>query len=186
MDLHLGDSTIHSQPRSTMDQETKKIIWSQFGAAIDTLEQVIKTCPDEVWFDASDKRQQIWYWVSHTLFWLDYYLSEDHENFRPPEPFGMEEMDPAGVVPDPPYSREQLQVYLEHCREKARRTIREMTPERAHMVKQFGKRSITHAELMLYNLRHVQHHSAQMNTLMRQRIDKAAGWVFQAGVGLED
>ena len=33
------------------------------------------------------------------------------------------------------------------------------------------------AEVVIYNLRHVQHHVAQLNLLLRQRIDSAPQWV---------
>jgi hypothetical protein len=32
-------------------------------------------------------------------------------------------------------------------------------------------------ELFLYNLRHLQHHTAQLNLLLRQRTDSAPRWV---------
>jgi hypothetical protein len=32
-------------------------------------------------------------------------------------------------------------------------------------------------ELVLYNLRHVQHHAAQLNLILRQVVDAAPGWV---------
>jgi hypothetical protein len=35
-------------------------------------------------------------------------------------------------------------------------------------------------ELHLYNLRHVQHHAAQLNLLLRQTIGSAPRWVFKA------
>jgi len=35
-------------------------------------------------------------------------------------------------------------------------------------------------EILLYNMRHVQHHAAQLNQLLRQEIDQAPDWVFQA------
>jgi hypothetical protein len=166
-----------------MDQETKQIMWSQFGAAIDTLERVVRACPDDVWFDDSVHHHQIWYWASHTLFWLDFYLSEDPSAYEPPEPFGLEELDPAGVMPPRAYTRDELLTYLEYGREKCHRTIREMTAERAR--RHFGKRPIGQGELLLYNMRHVQHHAAQLNLLLRQRVGQATAWVGQAGAGLE-
>jgi uncharacterized damage-inducible protein DinB len=35
-------------------------------------------------------------------------------------------------------------------------------------------------EILLYNMRHVQHHAAQLNLLLRQEINKAPDWVSQA------
>lgn len=162
-----------------MNNSTKEIIWGQFGAAIDTLENAINTCPDELWFDKSQKHE-FWYITSHTLFWLDYYLTEDTDNFKPPEPFGMEEMDPAGVIPDPPYTKEQLLTYLEHDRNKCKETIFNMSEELAEKTYEFRKATISFAELLLYSMRHVQHHAAQLNLILRQSYDLPSPWVFSA------
>lgn len=168
-----------------MDTNWKNIVWQQLGAAIGALENAIAACPDKLWFDQS-KYHQFWYVASHTLFWLDYYLSESLEDFTPPEPFGMEEMDPAGVIPERPYTKEELQTYLEHGREKCRSRIADMTDQKARQVYQVGGRrvDITAAELMLYNMRHVQHHAAQLNLILRLETDSAPGWVFKAKTDL--
>jgi len=168
-----------------MDKTTKEIIWGQFGAAIDTLENAINNCSDDLWLDKSQKHQY-WYIASHTLFWLDYYLTEDTDKFKPPQPFGMEEMNPAGVIPDPPYSKEQLLKYLEHDRKKCHDTIFNMSDALAEKKYEFRKATISFAELLLYSLRHVQHHSAQMNLILRQRYDIGSPWVFQAKSNLYD
>jgi len=38
----------------------------------------------------------------------------------------------------------------------------------------------TFVELILYNIRHVQHHAAQLNLILRQTTDSAPGWVARA------
>jgi uncharacterized damage-inducible protein DinB len=164
-----------------MDSTWKSIVWQQFGAAIDTLDNAIVACPDELWDDRS-KRHEFWYVVFHTLFWLDLYLSESPEGFAPPTPFGLEELDPAGVIPERPYSKDELRTYLMHCRNKCRTTIEAMTDETARQRIRFGRVDLSRAELFLYSMRHVQHHAAQLNLILRQTIDSAPGWVFQAKV----
>jgi hypothetical protein len=168
-----------------MDDACKEMIWGQFGAAIDALEAAINACPEELWRDQS-RYLQFWYMVSHTLFWLDYYLSEDHDTFKPPEPFGMEEMDPAGAMPPRIYTKAELLKYLEHCRDKCRRTIADMNERRAAKQYKFRKGPLTHAELLLYNMRHVQHHTAQLNLILRQQTDSAPGWTFTSSIPLFD
>ena len=167
-----------------MDLITKELIWNQFGAALDTLENAINSCPDENWIDDTSYHQ-IWYMASHTLFWIDYYLTEDRENFHPPKPFGMEEMDPAGVIPDPPYTKDELLTYLEYNRNKSREFIKNLTEKKANELFEFGRVSLTYSRLVLYVLRHIQHHSAQINLLLRQQTNSAPGWVFESKVGLD-
>jgi len=159
-----------------VDAIWKTTIWQQFGAAIDMLENALLACPDELWGDRS-KQPEFWYVVYHTLFWLDLYLSGSVEGFAPPAPFTLEEMDPAGLLPERPYTKEELQTYLEHGRKKCRATIEALTDEKARQRCGFEWVDVSIAELLLYNMRHVQHHAAQLNLILRQTIDSAPRWV---------
>jgi len=163
-----------------MDTIWRTILWQQFGAAIDMLENALVACPDNLWSDRSRRRPEFWYLVYHTLFWLDLYLSESAEGFAPPAPFTLDELDPAGLIPERPYTKNELQTYLEHGRNKCRRTIEALTDEKARQRWVFGTVDFSIAELHLYNMRHVQHHAAQMNLILRQTIDSAPRWVFKA------
>jgi hypothetical protein len=139
----------------------------------------VKACPDDVWGDRS-RQPEYWYLVYHTLFWLDLYLGGSVEGFAPPAPFTLVELDPAGVLPDRVYSKSELLAYLEHGRAKCRATIEALTEEKARESCRFGWGETSFLELLLYNMRHVQHHAAQLNLILRQTIDSAPGWVARA------
>jgi hypothetical protein len=143
---------------------------------VDMLENAMIACPDNLWSDRS-RRPEFWYLAYHTLFWLDAYLSDSIEEFKPPAPFTLDEMDPAGIIPEPPFTKEELLKYLEHCREKCRAVIQGLTDEKAKQRCGFEWVDVSCAELLLYNMRHVQHHAAQLNLILRQTIDSAPGWV---------
>jgi hypothetical protein len=166
-----------------MDTFTKQIIWGQFGAAIDMLENAMRACPDNVWFDRG-RAPEFWYLAFHTLFFLDLYCSETDVGFEPPAPFTRDEMDPAGIMPERPHTKEELFAYLAHGRAKCRQTIVELTEPRASARCGFEWLDLNVAELLLYNMRHVQHHAAQLNLLLRQRMDAAPRWVPKAGIEL--
>lgn len=168
-----------------MTPEVKNIIWNQFGAAIDALENSINTCPESLWFD-KNTTHEFWYMAFHTLFWLDYYLTLDRDTYIPPEPFTLSELDPAGIIPDPPYTKAQQLAYLEHGRNKCRTTIKDLTESDAFRSFKFGRVDMTFAELLLYNMRHVQHHTAQLNLILRQKIDSAPRWSFKANKSLNE
>lgn len=171
-----------------MDSAWKKIIWQQFGAAIDMLENAMRACPDELWVADPTKRPELvkndvvgfWYLAYHTLFFLDYYLSDPGDGFAPPAPFTLDELDPAELLPERAYTKAELLGYLDHCRRKCRVTIEALTDEKAHRRCGFKRLEITSAELLLYNMRHVQHHAAQLNLLLRQKIGSAPRWVVKA------
>lgn len=160
-----------------MTEEWKQIIRSQFGAAIDMLENAITTCPENIWNDGTREFTSYWYMTFHTLFWLDYYLTADQKSFSPPEPFTLDEFDPAGIIPERAYSKNELQNYLRHCREKFRDVIKHLTEETARTQCKVGSLDIVFAELLLDNMRHVQHHTAQLNLLLRQKFGNAPLWI---------
>jgi len=159
-----------------MDNTFKTIVWQQFGAAIDMLENAIDACPGELWGDRS-KTPEFWYVAFHTLFYLDLYLSETDAGFAPPAPFTLDEMDERGLMPERVYTKEELKTYLAHGREKCRRTIAAMTAEKGNRRCGFEWLDISVTETLLYNMRHVQHHAAQLNMMLRQNIDSAPRWV---------
>lgn len=149
---------------------------SQFGASIQMLENAIDACPAGLWSDRG-ARPEFWYLAYHTLFWLDLYLTGTVQGFESPAPFGLEELDPAGVLPERPYRKDELQSYLRHCQGKCARTIEAMDAERAAELREFPWGTVSLFELHLYNLRHVQHGAAQLNLLLRQATDSAPRWV---------
>ncbi len=163
-----------------MDSSIKETLWKQFGAAIDMFENSLTACPDELW-NADSK---FWYNASHTLFYLDYYLSVEPEKFLPPKPFTLSEFDPDGEMPERVYSKEELLDYLRFCRQKCHDLIASLTDETAanRFINQYRNYSIF--EILLYNMRHVQHHAAQLNLILRQGINDAPPWVSRTKLSL--
>jgi hypothetical protein len=157
-----------------------ELLWSQFGPAIDMLENAMLACPEELWNDRSQK-PEFWYVAFHTLFFLDFYASESPDGFAPPAPFTLSELDPAGVLPDRAYTKAERQAYLKHGREKSRAAIDALTDESASRRSPFPWLDMNNAESVLYNMRHVQHHAAQLNLILRQRTDSAPRWVRREG-----
>src|SRR5437867_1036141 len=114
-----------------MDTTLRTGIGQQFGAAIDMLENAIEACPEALWSDRSQP-QQFWYVAYHALFWLDLYLTgSSEEEFSPPAPFNRDELDPRGLMPDTPYTKDVLLTYLAYGRRKCQTTMDALTDERA-------------------------------------------------------
>ena len=157
----------------------KTTIWNQFGAAIDMLENAMVACPDSLWGDRT-RRPEFWYVAYHTLFFLDLYLSESPEGFAPPAPFTLSELDPSGILPERVYSKSELQTYLAHCRRKFESVVGGLTEKSARAHREFRSVKGTLAEVLIYATRHVQHHAAQLNLILRQVTDASPRWVSQA------
>ena len=170
-----------------MDTTWRAVLWQQFGAAIDMLDDAIRACPDEQWTgrilsDRSPQPEfsQFWYVAYHTLFWLDFYLSNVSEGFAPPAPFTLGELDPAGLLPERVYSKRELQTYLAYGRKKCRATIEALTDPLAPQRCKPNAPDMSVAELLLYNMRHVQEHAAQLSLVLGQKAGLASGWVGRA------
>ena len=170
-----------------MDAMWPAILGRQFGAAIDMLENALRACPEtlwnaQVWADPSQRTEfsEFWYIAYHTLFWLDLYLFGQVEGFAPPAPYTLDELDPAGLLPDRRYTPDELLSYIDHCRQKCRQAVDTLTDEKAQQRCTFLWGEVSYAELLLDNMRHVQEHAAQLNLILGQETGKPARWVTQA------
>jgi hypothetical protein len=163
-----------------------EIIWNQFGAAIDMLDNALRACPEELWqvriFHEPGPQPQFaefWYVGYHALFWLDFYLSESAEGFTPPAPFTLSELE-ADLLPERVYTKAELQTYLRYGRNKCQTKLENLTDPMAPQRVRPNWRIKCVAELHLYNLRHVQEHAAQLALFLGQRVGSAPGWVGKA------
>ena len=173
-----------------MDPLWRTALWQQFGATIDMLENALLACPSMHWHGllwsdpGAPEYPTFWSITHHTLFWLDLYLTGSLEGFAPPPPFTLDELDPAGVLPERPYSKEELHAYLVHLRKKCQATIAGLSDEQAHQQVAFpwtSGKPVSFFELLLYNMRHVQEHAAQLNLFLGQNaMDGASDWVPRA------
>jgi hypothetical protein len=158
----------------------RSAIRQQFHAAINMLDNAIKACPDSVW--SGQGRFAFWYLAYHTLFFLDMYLSAEGETqFHPPVPFDRSELEDEVGVPERAYGKDELLGYLEHCRKKLDAVMAGMTEVWVSDPCPFPYREMSNGELLLYNLRHVQHHAAHLNMRLRQATDSAPDWVSKGG-----
>lgn len=162
-----------------METRWNRILWSQFGAAIDMLERALRAFPEDRLVDRQQS-PELWYVAYHTLFWLDLYLGGSVEGFRPPEPFGLEELDPSGLMPETPVDKQALLSYLDHCRAKCRSTLMALTDEGAKRLCTFTWGTVPFGELIIYNMRHVQDHTGQLNHILGQTYGEAPDWVGRA------
>jgi hypothetical protein len=157
----------------------RNMLWRQFKVSLDELEKALRDCPGELWTVQlwADQPDQwvapgfstFWYLGYHTLFWLDLYLTGAEEGFTPPEPFDLVEMNSDEVLPRI-YSREELLSYLRYCRNRCKDTILSLSPELATKPCQFPWGELPFGELLLYTMRHVQEHSAQLLMFLGQNI----------------
>lgn len=152
----------------------REFVLNQFKAALCMLDTCVDRCPDASW-DAPVGNLTFCQVAFHTLFFADYYLGPNEESFRR-QPYHLKNQDVfrdyeelEDRVPVLLYDRVAVKSYLQHCREKASEVVAAETAEILSGPSGFARRDCSRAELHVLNIRHIQHHSAQLS--LRLRID---------------
>lgn len=170
-----------------MDKSIREIVWNQLGASIDMLINVVSSCPENYF----EQNPRFYYITFHSTIFLDYYLTIPPSDFSPLLSFTQKEQNDRpkeaidDLIPDKFYSKQEVVDYLKQSREKCRQLIESLTDENQN--ERFKEGDETNdmdypiLEILLYNMRHTQHHTAQLNMLFRQDIDKHMEWSFRAG-----
>src|SRR5262252_600639 len=125
-----------------METLWRTVLWRQFGAAIDMLENALLACPASLWQERlwssspppefPSQFAEFWYVTFHALVWLNLYLSGvPEEEFAPPAPFAQGVLDSREALPERPSPREELRAYLASTRQKSRSTLDARTDEQA-------------------------------------------------------
>lgn len=162
----------------------RKCLLGQYGAALSVLSQCVEKCPEDGW-ESNVGNHAFWHVGYHTLFFTDLYLSADEHSFAPPSFFredyhflGQKPWPPhEPVVADVPYPKEVILEYVESCRRKASETIARETAESLEGPSGFSWYEVPRAEMHVINIRHVQHHAAQMSLALRKSSGIGIDWV---------
>lgn len=170
-----------------MDKSIKEIVWNQFGASIDMLINAISHCPDDYYI--TNKR--FYYIAFHSSIFLDYYSTIPPKDFSPllsftyTEPGERPKEAVDDLMPDKIYSKQEMVNYLKQSREKCKTMIYTLTDEKLSERFKEGDEpndmDYPILEILLYNMRHTQHHAAQLNMMIRQDTDQHMEWSFRAG-----
>jgi hypothetical protein len=169
----------------------KSVLWKNFAASMDMLHAVIKACPDAVW----DTEGRFYYLGYHTTVFLEYYLSWPVEHYAPSLPYQLvaeAEIPQEGVddvLPTRHCTRPEVLACILSSRQRCREWIgpgsgTDLLQPWIHpdevplhglcpgLVEQYSR-----LEILFYNFRHVQHHVAQLNTLLRTATGMSVEWV---------
>lgn len=175
-----------------MNNNLNTEIWSQFGAAIDMFENALDKCPDDLWHynystgkntlnadNIDEVRNSFWYIAFHTLFFTDYYLDMNPETFKMPQPFNLKEEEIDEVLPEKFYTKEELLGYITHCRNKLNELLTGFDEQKASHRWINPWKDYSMVEITMYNMRHVMHHTGQLNMILGKANHDLPIWVSQ-------
>jgi len=165
--------------------DLRRALQNQYHAALAMLREAIDRCPDDLWTRAAGPNAY-WQVAYHALFFAHFYLQRDEASFRPWKHHQSEAQYPDCIPgpPDPesklpllpdPYSRAEVLEYWSLCDamvDPALDALDLSSPESG-----FYWYPIPKLEHILVNLRHIQHHTAQLATLLRTHADLGIRWV---------
>ena len=161
--------------------DTKKIIKSQYRAALAILGDAIEKCPDTLWAEQG-VTQPVWHIAYHALYFTHLYLQVRGEDFVPWAKHRNEYQFFESVPWPPyravkigePYTKAELLEYLALCQKEVEEKVSSMDLNAASG---FSWLTFSKMELQFYNIRHLQHHVGQLDDRLRINAGIGISWI---------
>jgi hypothetical protein len=167
------------------DATMRSILASQYHAALAMLRDPIDRCPEDLWLDTTH-RNAFWQIAYHTLFFTHLYMGKDRAAFRSwaehqadvqqEDGFASDTDDASGrpMIPSP-YTKNQVLAYWAFCDAMVDPFVAAVdlrSPESG-----FYWYTESKLEHQFINIRHIQHHAAQLADRLRATHDLGTPWV---------
>lgn len=161
------------------------VLKSQYHAALAMLRDAIERCPDALWLDDAPKNA-FWQVAYHALFFTHLYLGQDADSFEPWAEHQRDNQNEDGIggTPDPastlpliprPYSKEQVLRYWMICDQMIDGGVDALDLRRRDSGFHWYK--VSKLEHQIINIRHIQHHTAQLSDRLRAAENVGVKWV---------
>jgi hypothetical protein len=155
------------------DALINQVLLGQYEAALSMLRDAIASCPAAHW-EAKVANDPARFVAFHTLYWTDIYLSRTMDAFESHEfvlegrglPFG--QPIPEGTMP-PGLPQPRAMAYADYCIAKARAVLASEREADLAGDNGFG-RPFSRAEMHVYNIRHIQHHTGALSAHIRRLV----------------
>jgi hypothetical protein len=155
--------------------DVRAVLKSQYRAALAMLREAIDRCPDDEWL-RRDCKNAFWQVAYHALFFTHLYLQPTEQAFVPWRHHQGDDDGTKGA----PYSKAQVLEYwgfVDRAVDSAVDAVDLTSTESG-----FSWYRMSKLEHQLVNIRHVQHHGAQLADRVRAAADIGIKWV-SSGTG---
>lgn len=160
----------------------KEVITKQFEAALSTLSACIDECPEAAW-NAPVANLAFCQVAFHTLFYADCYLGQNVESLREQtfhrdhKPFFRDYEELQDREQKQLYEKASIDTYMEFCRNKVSEVIAVETADTLTARCGIDWLPLSRTELHIYNIRHIQHHAAQLSLRLRLDAHTNIPWI---------
>jgi hypothetical protein len=151
---------------------------NDYRAVFQMVRRAIELCPDSLWNERTDE-PPFWQQAYHTIFYIDFYLSDSPGSSRVVAPVEDEAANLKHIPASAP-SRQQIQDYLEEAIKQCDLTLEKLASAPLDGENKFPWTGPTLAHRLIYNIRHAQHHVGRLNSILSRKTGKAAEWVITA------
>lgn len=164
----------------------RSVLEHQYRASLAMLRSAVEGCPEPLWLDPTPTNAY-WQVAYHALYFTHLYLQPDEASFRPwwGHQADVQHVDGIAGEADPesrlplvpePYTRAAVLEYAEHCEANLAGWLVEidLLASESGFWWYGGMSKLEH---QLVNLRHLQHHTAQLADRLRSATGVGVGWV---------
>ena len=148
----------------------RAVLKSQYHASLAMLREAIERCPPGQWSSGGHKNA-FWQVSYHALFFAHLYLQRDEAAFTLWEQHRGE----ADGVAGEPYTQAQVLQYWEYCDRMVDGAVDALDLDRAECG--FSWYRVSKLEHQFVNIRHIQHHAAQLIDRVRSSANVGIPWV---------
>src|SRR5262245_20948685 len=170
---------------SSSTPQLRSVLKSQYHASLAMLRDAVARCPADVW-SSREHKNAFWQVAYHTVFFTHLYLQRDETSFRPwaQHQAAVQHQDgiagpadpnsPLPLIPNP-YTQQQVLEYLAFCDQMVDAAVDGLDLDSPDCG--FWWYKLSKMEHQFVNIRHVQHHTAQLADRLRSAADIGIAWV---------
>lgn len=139
---------------------------------LEMLEQLVEGCPDEIWFN---RQSGYWKHIFHAITGIEFWFRQEGEEFHKPNLN-------KGVSPDldeestEDPTKEEMRAYVKEMIAKSNSFIEHINDENVLEPSEVYN-ELTKADMIVMQIRHIQHHVGYCNHILSSQHHKAVQWL---------
>jgi len=178
-EAHFAKELPMSDALSERPVQIQPVLVAQYRASLAMMQQAIERCPDALWLASDGHAAPYWRIAFHALFFTHFYLQKDQHSLQrwAKHRDQLQDLNGPPVQDEQAYTKADMLEYLDFCRDSLGAAIDAMdlsSPECGFPWYPQGK-----LEHQLNNIRHLQHHAAQLGDRLRLATKEGLDWTLR-------